>query len=80
MVKDGVVVRAWSPSGLVPDRLSHRRGTMSKFFQLFLFFCFLENNRPVSLGSCEDPMTLPSFFNWRIIALQCCVGFCRRTR
>ena len=62
MVKDGVAVRAWSPSGPVPDQLCHRGRTMSKVFQLFLFFCFLENNIPVSLGVCEDPVILPSFF------------------
>lgn len=35
---------------------------MSKFFQLFLFYCFLENNIPVSLGGCEDQADLAFIF------------------
>ena len=27
----------------------------------------------------NEPLSLPSFFNWMIIALQCCVGFSHTT-
>ena len=80
MVKDGVVVRAWSPSGLVPDQLCHRGRLWAKSFSSFCFSVFSRIIYLFHWVAVRIQWSCLHFFNWRIIALQCCVGFCHRTR